>query len=608
MILFRSNNYEIDLTLFGVDLNEESNMFMDNMIKSYAIPFNIPISPEVAQAFGFPNTDNITSFTSSIKGQIIIDDDYYAATLVSGDSKGDNIEVTLYYGEEELPVYGTKLSALPWPLHIVTSSSALAAKHLNATWPAVTHNFPMVYRPKIRQENDYAAFERFVNNYTGSDFIQNQEIEVESEPVYENRNVLSPCVYLLEILSFGFKQEGKKIRGNVVQDARLKNLLYIPKNYIEKFSSSVFSNFQFDFPDSTSSITIDYLGGLNAGIFVETINTGIYIRSFTPDNIGNYTLKFNLNLDPATAKYFDLGVYREHPISGNKTYLYSSKSNNNRVSISEDLEIEVDITTQFHPIRIEMKLAYTSASIAPMNSFEYSFRQGRLNELIGPYSLSEFMPDMTFGEYVNRLKNWLNLDIKFIDEYVYIDFVQDIIGSLTNLDHRHLEMYQPIKRGNNNRVFRLEYSDGSVAITDRTGQIFSDIEKDRADIIEIKMEVEMAVVERNYDFTTAIYPEDDKMVFALYPGLTGGQNRCLDKIDDFTGKVDNVNALYWSKWLSIRTNNFTFIERYTAHQSEVIQTRSRLAKYNQILLPKTIRKKRRYDEYWEIEQESETIQ
>lgn len=592
MILFQSEAYQIDLSLNGITLNEESNMFVDNMIKSYSFPFSLDMSPELSQMLGLPEIDNVKRSAASIKGRLIVDGTYYDAEMVLGDTQGERVEAEIYYGEEVLPVYDSKLNALPWPVHLVLSSSDLYNKYVDKSWPDVTHNFPMVYRADIKKESDYEDFEFFANNTSGSDFIQNiQEME-EGVPVYRNKNVLMPCTYVLEILRFGFAQAGKKIRGSVINDDRLKNLIYLPETYLEKFKGSTYTNFQFDFTDRT-----DNFGS----------NVGIYERSFTPDEVGTYQIKVNLNIDPVTAQYFSFRVYQVNPLGGAETPIYNSFSRNNAVNIDEEINIDVTVTNLNHPIWVELTLTYTSESIAAKNSFEYSYKEGRLNELIGSYRLSEFMPDMTFGEFVNLLKNWWNLDITFNEEYVYIDFVEDVISDFPTVDHSRLEMPKPTKTHNNVRTFRLLYSDESQVLVDSSGQIYSDLGKNKNDIVEIEMDVEMAVVQSNFSIVTAIFNESSKMSFALYNGLTNGKNTCKPDINGFTGRVDNVYTNFWKKWLAIRTNNIKIKDKFVAHQSEKINLRTLIGKYNHVMLPMSFRKKRKHQEYWEVEMEAETI-
>lgn len=608
MILFQSDDYQIDLSAFDLTLNEESNIYINNMIKSYSFPFTVPLTHDVVTLIlGAPYTPDLKITSSTKKGLLIIDGRYFDGTLSLEDTLGELAELKVTYGEEELPVYSTQLKDLPWPLHIPLTSQALAGAYIDKSWPEVSHNFPMIYRPKIKTENDYEDFDLFVNNHDGTDFIQNQEAVVNNATVYRNRNVLSPCAYILEILRFGFRQSGKKVRGQVLEDERIKKIVYIPEDYIEKFKGSVFTDFQFDFPESDQDRVVDNLGGLEAGIFIETIKVGQYSRNFTPDNIGTYELKFNLNFDPVTASYFSLKVYQVNPLNQDETGLFYAFSRRNRVSISEEIQIDITSANQFHPIHIEMELTYRSESISDLNSFEYSYRDGRLNELIGSYHLGQFVPDMNFGEFVNLMKNWLNLEIRFNEDYVYIDFVEQVLDNYAMADHSHLEIPLPKRTPNTDRVFRLTYSDNTSVLIDSSGQIYSDIEKDEKDIVDIKMGVQMAIVESNFDIASAVYPEKEAITFALYDGLKFNRNVARNEVLGFSGKIEDVYDAFWQKWLAIRTNNTTIRDKFMAHQSEMIAIRSKVYKYNKILLPQTIRKKRKLQEYWEIEMEAESI-
>lgn len=594
MIVFRANNYEIDLTAYGINLNEKSNFFIDNIEKSYSFSFLLPLVNEVAKVLGLPNQQNIRDYPSSVVGVLVMNEVYYDADFRILDIIGEQAECMLYFGEENIPVYDTELKDLPWPVHIVASSSELADTYLEQSWPAVTHNFPRYYRPEIKEKGDYSAFENFVNNYDGTDFIQNIESGAQPNIEYQNKNVLSPCPYMLEILRFGFLAAGKEVDGAVFDDQRLQKLVYMPENFIEKFKGALFLNFQFTIPDADTS--------------KNGIRLGVYRKSFTPDNIGTYTVKFNLNIDPVIASYYGLKIYQTDNLTGVATEIYSQNSTGNRVTVNDEVNVNITNANQFNPITIELELPYITNSIAAYNGFEYSYREGRLNELIGTYSLGEYMPDMTFGEYVNAIKNWLNLDIHVNENRVTIDFLEDVLPDLLQHDFSHLEIMYPKKTDNSNRVFKLEYQDKSNVLVDKSGLLYSDIDKQKEDIIKIAMELQMAVVEQNYNVITAVYDDDaDKLLFAMYDGLQGGLNNCIDKHDNFYARIEDVYHAFWSKWLNIRTNNFTISETFDAHSMEVLTPRNIYYKYNELLLPTKISKKSITENHWQVTMESETI-
>lgn len=594
MILFRANGFELDLTLFGLSLNDESNFFVDNLLKSYSFPFQISLLDDFVRNIGFPNLENNDDPSASVTGILLIDEDYFPATLRFGEIRGEEIEATLYYGEEDLPIYSTKMSQLPWPINLVTSLQALFNKHVDAGWPAVTHNFPMIYRPGIRETTNYENFQYFVNLTTSTNFVQNTITGSDPDFVYNNFNVLSPCPYLLELLRFGFASSGRKVKGEVFQDERLKRLFYIPEKYIEKFKGSTYDDWQFSVPDRT--VTID------------NVLMGVYERFITPAASGTYLYKLSLNLDPVIAKYFKLRVFRKDGTTSEETIYYFAESRLNRVSIEHDLEVNIKDASEFDPVWVELTLPYRSTSIKPYNSFEMSFKEGKLNELIGTsYTLSDFVPDMTFGEFVNAIKNWLNLDIQIDEENAYINFQDNILADLPEADHTHLqELYPRIVR-NGNRLFKLSYSNGDEVMVDSTGQVYSDIDRQDQDVITIKMETQIAKVTSNENFVTAVYPEEGGLCFGIYDGLVGTRNLTIDRYEEFTGKVESVYQAFWKNWLFRRTTNVTITDKFLANKFEMLSLRSRIFKYNRILLPKVIRKRRRQENYWEVEMEAESI-
>lgn len=717
MIVFQAGNYRADLSKYNISLNEESNMFKDNMIKSYSLPFTADLDDELFVKLGLPNIDNVTSFESVIRGYLIVDDRYFESELIVGEIIDQSVEIVIYYGEEVLSVYATDMKNLPWPIIITADLKASAKAMLTKTWPETSHNFPKVYRPEIKEESDYEAFEYFMNNYNGSTFVenivgnkqtvidtfnydlkddddivseiligvyekeyvlenvgtyylnyqfnflesftsyfrlriikqkgsqttelynivlQNQDINLDDQlqidvdytnqsdtiiiilsiertltsitpfnelefvfedpnvVTFQNKNVMVPCPYLLEMIAHGYKSAGKKVRGNLFEHEKLKKAIYIPENYMEVFKGSTFDSFQFDRPTRNEE--------------EGNIAYGIYEKIYTLNFLGSYNLKINLNLDPVFASYFSLKVIQVTIDPYNDIVLYEASSTNNRVNISEEIIINVDTLAQFDNLKIELKLKNYSGSISQYNSFEYSFQEGRLNTFPNSYSLANFMPDLTFGEFINAIKNWLNLEIKPIEDYVYINFVKDEIAAFNIVNHSHLEAIKPKKKRNTDRVFKLIYTNKKEVMVDYSGQIYSDVEKRNHDIIKIEMEVQDAIVEQNHGVVTGVYPEDpDGMLFALYNGLKSNQNICIDKINNSSLRVEDIYEEFWREWLMTRTNNFTFKDRFIAHESEILNMRTFIFKYNQRLLPILYNKKRTMSEYWDVEMQAESF-
>ena len=114
-------------------------------------------------------------------------------------------------------------------------------------------------------------------------------------------------------------------------DEIMKQALYIPKGYLEKFRGSEYLAFSFTTPTET-----------------EDENTGVYRRTVSPEKIGTYQVDYKMNIDPVTAASFEFKIYQEDPNDPfNDTVLLDHSSANNRVRLSNKLKINVTSETQF---------------------------------------------------------------------------------------------------------------------------------------------------------------------------------------------------------------------------------------------------------------------
>ena len=593
MIVFQtSNNHKIDLSKFNVSLTEESSLFTDNIYKSYSVPFTIPAEEELLEKLGLPQLDNITDVNTSVRGKLLLPYTYYDAILFLGEIEGSQIECSLSFGDQELPVYDRKLKDLPWPVQLITQGYTLefAGKVAN-TWPTVPYNFPRVYDPSIKDKSGYESFKGFINNNTGIGPVFNEVDNSGEEPVYHNYNVLAPFPYLLEILRFGYAQEGKTISGELFEDEIMKQALYIPENFLEKFRGSEYTAFSFSTPSEVQSQEI-----------------GIYERRFTPEKIGTYEVDYKLNIDPVTAAFFEFSIYQEDPLQSYKrTILFEASSTNNRVRLSEKLKINVTSETQFHPIVIEMKLNYKADSIAGMNQFEYSYAAGKLNEFPSSFSLADFVPDMTFGEYVNELKNWLNLDIDVQEGKVEINYTQNSILKKQREDHKHLEIPNPKKKHNSNRFYKLNYANGEQVFYNSNGQVFSELDEKGADVITIEMDVQPAVVEQNKDVITAVVPENRSGIdFCLFKSPGSLVNDCAPEIARELSQQKNFDK-NWSEWLRYRVHSKTFKENFECSVHERININELSFKYNELHIIKKLQRKFLSEKVMRVDLESETF-
>ncbi len=591
MIVFQTSaNEKIDLSQFGVSLTEESSLFSDNLFKSYSVPFQLPFDDELVVKLGLPHLDNITNVETKVKGKLLLPYKHFEAILFLGEIQGTFIECSLSFGDHELSVYKMKLADLPWPVQIAPNFTSLVNGKLSSVWPNSAYNFPRVYSPDIKDKSGYESFKGFINNHDGLSPMYNVVDNTGEEPVYHNYNVLAPFPYLLEIFRFIYLQEGKTVTGEIFEDEILKRALYIPKNYLEKFRGADYSAFSFTTPTSVFE------------------GRGTYKREFIPGLIGTYEVEYKLNLDPVTAAWFNFKIYQQDPVDAyNKTVLMEVHSKNNRVRISDKLKVNITADNQYGPIVIEMELNYKPDSIMGMNQIEYSYSGGKLNEFPSSFTLSDFVPDMTAWEFINLMKNWLNLDIVPLEDKVEINYTQNSILKKPRENHEHLRDPNQKKTHNSNRFYKLSYKNGERVFYNKNGQIYSDIDEEGAEVIEISMDVQPAVVEQNEDIITAVKPsEASKLNFCIFesPGFLIPD--CSPELarELSLQRVFNQN---WAEWLNYRVRSKTFKDSFECSVHERIHINELSFKYNELHVIKKLQKKILSEKVMRVDVESETF-
>ncbi len=593
MMVFQSNKFSIDLSSFGITLNEENDIFTDSINKSYSLPFTISADAEILEKLDLPTLENIINVNSSVKGKIILPNKYYEATLFLGEVFKKNIEAKITFGDEDLPIYAVKLKDLPWPAQLAGNLTEFAKTVASKSWPSTAYNFPMVYDPSISKNGGYDAFLGFVNNYKDGSYIENYVDNSGEEDVYVNQNVLAPFPYLLEILRFGYKTAGKKAVGEIFQHEDLKKAVYIPKNFLEKMNGSQYLSFSF----ATRSSVIEIFGKL----------FNVYRQELTPENVGVFEVSIKLNFDPVLADQFRLWICRKNALSSELTYLQEFQSAHNRVQLDEKHPVEVTADDLLDPIVILMYLPYTDRDISDLNNFEIEFADGQLNVFPTNFTLSDFVPEMTFGEYVNLLKNWWNFEINMQERAVVINFVESNMLNKPIRDHEHLETNGKKRTSNNNRFYKLSYDKSGEVFYTKDGQIFSDLDKEGLDVIEIKMDCQNAVVEMNKGILTAVAREErSSLDFCLYDGFQNNLPVCPISLAPKLS-IQQVFANWWQNWLRFRVNSYSFKDSFDCSPNEIIDIKELSRKYNELHIIKKLNRKIKSEKIMQVDVESETF-
>jgi hypothetical protein len=596
MIKFITSAWEWDLTNFGLTFTEENDYFKEKTTKSFSFPITVKLNEDVAAKLGLVSIEGIYNYKNKVYGTLCQDANFYESYIAINDVQDNEAEITFFYGKETLSVFDKNLKDLPFRVSVAPNNDlrAYAKTLLTSSWPISTHQFVKLYREELSSKGNYKHFEHFINNYKYNDnlnqwyFEQNTNETIDDELTAVNRNIMAPMPYMLEVLKIGFKTEGLELRGDLVNSAFAKRLLLVPKNYMEQFSTSQYLNYSFE--NYTTQTTIG----------TQTIN--VYRQIHTPATEGAFELKMRINMNASVAQYFKLTV-----IQAGET-LYEAFSENTHVVINETLNITIVNTTIFNDIEVEMRLVQQTG-ISDYNNFTYEYKEGQLNIFPSAYTIADYMPDMKFREYFNRIKGWFNLDVDYSDNAVYLNFLENTIEDKIFKDRSHLQDIGKKRTLNNNNLFKLQYPNENYALVNKTGLTFNEIDFTEDETTTIDFEILPLKVKDNFGSITAVYPEDeeDLMVILFNSLINETENIALNTYGNQTLSAQDFYVNYWQKWLQFRANAETVKDKFIMHYTEAIDIKQGEYKYNTKRLIVSIRKQRISSEWYEVEMTAETF-
>lgn len=592
MIIFQTlDGFEIDLTNYGLTFTEESDYFTDGIRKSYTFPISMQFDDETAAKLGLVNLDNVADYKIKIEGYLLLENDFFDGYMAINEVVDNLAEVTFFFGKETLSLFDKKLSQLPWPV-IKTGGSLpdFAESQLSKSYPEVSHNFPKIYRPEIQSRTNYDKFQLFVNNYTGFAYPGNSIVTEDGEPVTYNRNVMAPAVYLMEILRLGFATEGLELRGTFAEDELMKKLVILPNSFFEFFVDPSQRRFwQFEFPDAQETVNN------------KTIN--VYEFNVTPTAEGTYVIGYKLDFPLGIANDF------EFVITYGSTTLFSVNVKNQVLNLDDELVLNLVDTNSFEEVKVSLRISEQTNTIASLNSFSFNRKGGTVNEYPEEYSLSSFVPDMKFRTYFNIVKKWLNLEVTYYENSVYINYLDDAIQKLIFEDHSHLEIKKKRRKLNSNNLFKLSYPDGKEVLVAKTGQVYSDTDFTDNEIEKIDFEVLPIPVAENESIVTGVFPEETeaRLIIGIYDGLLDNQPVLRDNINGVGIGLQNIYDRLHKVFLSFRANAEFFKETYYSSAYQPFNLKNGIFKYNAKHLVKMVRKRRISEDRWKVEQESESF-
>ncbi|WP_281991411.1 hypothetical protein [Aquimarina aggregata] len=586
MIVFITEDWKLDLTDHKITFVEENSLFFDYFVSGYSLPFSILISDELALQLGFVGENNITDYETRYQGVLQQDGSFSPAILELDEYDGERLSGSFVYGNQTIPLLDTKLSDLPFPVVSTGDIETHAKSVIEKGFPEVGYNFPMIIDKEFDQKTNYENFQGILNNYNGTAYMRNSRTVTGDEEIIYNRNVITPYPYILEILKVGFEHAGLSYAGDFFSDPLNSKLIWDTGKFLEQLFSPLPPSFRF------GTATTNVIEGNNV---VSTFRSLTRINS-----LGSYTIKAYLNLPE------DMFV-RQFTIRVKGKLLYES----NLQRFDKLLIVNIEKVEDFGDLEIKMVIIrYNEVTsiddVSKYNNFTFWSNDGRLNVFPDSFTLADVMPNMTFSTFLNKLKNWFNLDIDFQYDTVTIDYVEQKFLETAFRDETHLEAEKYSKKSNKNKGYELKDSEDTIYI-DKSGIVkdLSNIKQEN--IVTINTGVSVMKIESKEDVFTSRRLENSEFRVLLYDGLQNGLPTAVSFINDQGFTLNSMYNRLWKNWIRFRIHSETIKDKFKCDIYEDLTTRLGRYKYNKKQLVKKISKRRTNEDTWEVRTESEVL-
>ncbi|NKI28276.1 hypothetical protein HCG49_17110 [Arenibacter sp. 6A1] len=447
MIKFFGENFELDMSHLRITLVEENNIFHKSFLRNYSLPFSFKLDDETSKKLGFIGDYNSRNRKVKHLGNFQYGNNFAEGNLLLSYVSRGVVQGTVNYGKSAIQLLEIPLRELPFEPVDVPSILGHAKSQLEKHWPEARYNFPMIIDDAIVLKSNYDKFEGIINKIgENGNFITNSLVLEDGKNVPSNRNVMAPCMYLMEILKVGFDSANIVMTGNFVQDkVNEKILIYIDK-YLENFTPE-----KVNMPPSSFELT-DFIPEMTFGAFLNKIKNWLNLDIRFRKNIVtiNYQESNFKNIAFPNMSHLENDGVR---INMNNKKIYTLKyDKNDKISIDAKSNLVAganytvnDVETIDMGLSVLKEATHDTFTTAKVTEDQESFKLLLYNGLQGGYNISPqsvFGRSFTVDAVFNRFwKKWVAFRLNtslFTDRYKTDNDQLNIDSGMFKYDNKHI--------------------------------------------------------------------------------------------------------------------------------------------------------------------------
>lgn len=424
-IKFYTKKGVLDLSNIKFSTQEENSMMSDRTFTKFFFPFTVNVDDTFYQTFGDYLSDESKDFDVIIEGLLFHENKTYKANLTIEGTEGNVLTGQIDYGLEDIPNFDKKLSELPYEKFKVPDIYAFAETIVLKKWPQTNFNFPRIFTKKYGSDGLWDSFDGYYNDSTVENgILKMKRNSINSSGTIYNSNIMHPCPHPIYVLKVGFKDAGFDLMGDILSDPDLQQRwLFSGTEYFTLKSQTklIAIATQMDF-------YFDEAANLMINGHQYKMRKRRYDRGFSNLLAGNYKVQGQFRIQ----SFYGTIICK---ITSNGTTVWEHNQYYTQGFLDKLLPVDMTIPlnqtsnsisffVEFIPLNPDssdynlIDFQLTSDVLIDENS---SSEDTQVVNNVNEIDLSRAVPEMTFGDYVNGIKNWFNYDIDVVGTKIHMN-------------------------------------------------------------------------------------------------------------------------------------------------------------------------------------------
>ena len=601
---YADNGSVLDISKQKISVQENNSKVSDKSFSKIMFPFETMADENFIEQFGdFPSYETV-NLDTEVPGNLEFEGRLSTAKLNIIDITGIKLTGQSEYGLEEVPNFEKKLSELPLENFPVGDIYTYAKSICEKKYPQTNFNFPRIYTTKYSPDTAlWDAFNGYYNdlNEAGTEMRRNY---IDGDGNVFNQNIIHPCPHILYLLKAGFEDAGFQLDGDILTDADLAQRWVFSGT--EYFSTLM---------QRRKKITLT----CNDYVIIDTagqMNGAEYIAHLQLFKKGRYKLRGRVNL------YWSRKVM---PRVSCDLYLNDVKiwNRSSKNDIEESFSIDINVTEDDALLRWEGRSAFQTGenfNILEMEAIGESLEEidepGEESDVVTNLNivdLKKAVPEITFGELVNTIKNWFNYDIESKDKVIFMNKIITTVQT-EGKNFEFAEIKQPKRTFLSGKSFLHRFTDldndvkQNSMFYDKNGALLNGKEKADTSIIEVNgyaMPVSKAKIIA--PLTAKVMKDGtDTLALVWYDGLTDGQNNAKNPEGCQHPELFPKN---WEAWLRqrIRGQQYEWMFKVPDEILAKYSIKDYIFCYNNLHIIKSWTKDKNIDDTYEVQIVTETV-